>query len=46
MWKTRKDYERMRDSILWVESQFVKIIKRIKNVIKGRKNTQPSKTTK
>ena len=46
MWKTKEDYEKMRDSILWVESQFIKIKKRIKNAIKSRKNTQPSKTTK
>jgi hypothetical protein len=30
MWKTKEDYEKMRDSILWVESQFIKIKKRIK----------------
>jgi len=30
MYKGKADYERMRDSILWVESQFIKIKKRIK----------------
>ena len=46
MWKTREDYEKMRDSILWVESQFIKIKKRIKDAIKNCKNKQRGKITK